>query len=449
MIFVNEDGTEISKQIYHWGDNVAEPDAPTKAADNTYTYTFAGWDKEVVACAGNATYKATYTSHYIDYTVKFLDEDGTVLSEKTYHYGEYVEEPESPTKAADNTYTYTFAGWDKEIVPCNGNATYTATYTAKVKEPIRPDAIEGEYAEEINLWLKIFVPENFKGDEDAYLVMTKQGGYGVETVTVKGSELGDPDGRGRYMLKMGIASGEMTSKVTYEFYDADGNKMNIVTSSGNNMGNTATFSLLNYAQSMLRSGTDAQKKMVAAMLTYGGYAQKYFGVDAQNPAYNLLTQLGMAVPSLDGVTADLITDRTIVADGGNGIKATGMQAFLDSAIYLRVYFNLAEGADIEDYKFVLTYADPEGNTHTKEVEPGYEAGRNRYYVDIEDIPAAYLDYMYNITVTNTKTNATYSVTTSVIVWVKNSLNSSYNEDQKNLLKAIYLYNQAANELFGK
>jgi hypothetical protein len=138
-----------------------------------------------------------------------------------------------------------------------------------------------------------------------------------------------------------------------------------------------------------------------------------------------------------------------VVDGQNGIKATGMQAFLDSAIYLRVYFNLAEGADIDDYKFVLTYADPEGNTHTKEVEPGYEAGRNRYYVDIEDIPAAYLDYMYNITVTNTKTNATYSVTTSVIVWVKNSLNSSSNEDQKNLLKAIYLYNQAANELFGK
>jgi hypothetical protein len=279
--------------------------------------------------------------------------------------------------------------------------------------------------------------------------MTKQGGFGVETVTIKGNELGNVDAKGRYLLKMGIASGEMTSAVTYEFYDAHGNMMEIVTSSGNNMGKEATFSLLNYARSMLRTGTDAQKKMVAAMLTYGGYAQKYFGVDAQNPAYNLLTQLGMAVPSLDGVTADRITDSTVVVDGQNGIKATGMQAFLDSAIYLRVYFNLDEGASIDNYKFVLTYADPDGVEGTMELTAGYEAGKNRYYVDIEDIPAAYLDYMYNITVTNTQTNATYSVTTSVMVWMRNALNSATDENHKNLLKAIYLYNQAANEFFGK
>ena len=352
--------------------------------------------------------------------------------------------------------------WDEGVITKEptyqqtGVKTYTCSVCKGTKtedipvltEVIRPDAIEGEYAEEINLWLKIFVPDSFK-HEAAQVVMTKQGGYGVETVTIKGSDLGNADAKGRYLLKMGIASGEMTSKVTYEFYDVNGNKMNIVTSSGKELGQAATFSLLNYAQSMLRSGTDAQKKMVAAMLTYGGYAQKYFGVDAQNPAYNLLTQMGMAVPSLDGVTADLITDRTIVADGGNGIKATGMQTFLDSAIYLRVYFTLAAGADIDDYKFVLTYAKPDGTVDTMELEAGYEAGKNRYYADIEDIPAAYLDYMYNITVTNTKTGATYSITTSVIVWVRNSLLSSANEDQKNLLKAIYLYNQAANEFFGK
>ena len=130
VIFVDEDGTVLSTKTYHWGDKVTAPADPTKAADNTYTYTFAGWDKEVVACAGNATYTATYKPTFIDYTVVFKNWDGTILSSKTYHWGDKVTAPKNPTKAADKTYTYTFAGWDKDVVNCAGNATYTATYTS-------------------------------------------------------------------------------------------------------------------------------------------------------------------------------------------------------------------------------------------------------------------------------------------------------------------------------
>ena len=128
--FVDLDGTVLDTHYYHYGDSVIEPDHPTKSAGNTYTYTFAGWDKAIVDCVGDATYTATYESSYIDYVVKFLNADGTVLSEKTYHYGDKVTAPTAPTKATDNTYTYTFEGWDKPVVDCAGNATYTATYTS-------------------------------------------------------------------------------------------------------------------------------------------------------------------------------------------------------------------------------------------------------------------------------------------------------------------------------
>ena len=128
IIFQNYDGTELSKATYHYGDEVATPETPSKPADNTYTYEFAGWDNEVVACAGDATYTATYNSIYIEYTVIFKNYDGTELSKTTYHYGDEVEVPETPSKPADNTYTYEFAGWDKEVVACEGDATYTATY---------------------------------------------------------------------------------------------------------------------------------------------------------------------------------------------------------------------------------------------------------------------------------------------------------------------------------
>ena len=129
VIFKNADGTVLSTNTYHYGDAVTAPEAPTKAADNTYTYTFKAWDKTVVNCAGNATYTATYNATYIDYTVTFKNEDGSILSSDTYHYGESVVAPSTPSKAANNTYTYTFAGWDSEVVACNGNKTYTATYT--------------------------------------------------------------------------------------------------------------------------------------------------------------------------------------------------------------------------------------------------------------------------------------------------------------------------------
>ena len=130
VIFLNWDNSEISRKTYHYGDKIVVPSNPSKLADNTYTYTFAGWDKEVVDCNGNATYKATYTATYINYTVTFKNDNGTLLSSKTYHYGDEIVEPTTPEKTADKIYTYKFKSWDKEVVNCNGNTEYIATYTA-------------------------------------------------------------------------------------------------------------------------------------------------------------------------------------------------------------------------------------------------------------------------------------------------------------------------------
>ena len=129
------------KSTYHYGDDVVVPVAPAKTADETYTYKFAGWDKEVTSVKGNVDYTATYEPSYIDYTVRFLNEDGSVITETTYHYGDDVVIPADPVKAADETYTYTFAGWDKEVTSVKGNVDYTATYTEKLN---RIPEVEGD-----------------------------------------------------------------------------------------------------------------------------------------------------------------------------------------------------------------------------------------------------------------------------------------------------------------
>ncbi len=85
-------------------------------------------------------------SAYIEYTVKFVDYDNREISSKTYHYGDRVTVPGDPEREEDETYTYSFSGWDKEITEVKGNETYTATYEATEKQQTQfvPGDINGD-----------------------------------------------------------------------------------------------------------------------------------------------------------------------------------------------------------------------------------------------------------------------------------------------------------------
>ena len=65
-----------------------------------------------------------------EYKIIFQAEDGTVLQEKTCQYGDVVT-GRIPTKPGDTSESYEFVGWDKEIVRCAGDATYTAVFKKK------------------------------------------------------------------------------------------------------------------------------------------------------------------------------------------------------------------------------------------------------------------------------------------------------------------------------
>ena len=77
---------------------------------------------------------------YVTYTVRFAS-DGRVIHTATYKPGEMPSFPGSPTKAADESYTYTFVGWDKEFKAVDGNEVYNAIY--EKKEIIREAPKEG------------------------------------------------------------------------------------------------------------------------------------------------------------------------------------------------------------------------------------------------------------------------------------------------------------------
>jgi transposase-like protein len=128
VTFVDYDDKMISEKTYHYGDTVTIPNDPFRAADDTFTYTFKGWNKDIETVTGNETYKAEYKATYIEYTVKFVDYNGDEISTLTYHYGKTVVIPDNPVRASDNTYTYTFKEWDKPVTTVSSNVMYTATY---------------------------------------------------------------------------------------------------------------------------------------------------------------------------------------------------------------------------------------------------------------------------------------------------------------------------------
>ena len=133
VVFANEDGTELQRTNETYGAYpVYVGETPQKEGNAQYSYEFAGWNKTIVAVMGNTTYSAVFTQVTNKYVVTFKDEDGTVLQSSEMPYGAYPSyENPYPTKVGDEGATYTFAGWNAELVKVTANVEYVATYTTE------------------------------------------------------------------------------------------------------------------------------------------------------------------------------------------------------------------------------------------------------------------------------------------------------------------------------
>ena len=154
VTWLNSDGTTVLEK----DENVAygtkpsfDGKTPTKEEDDKNTYTFKGWSPEITdetTVTGNISYTAVYESKEKTYTVTWKNYDGTVLeTDENVAYGTMPSyDGTTPTRAAEEGYTFTFAGWDPEILSVTGDVTYTATYSssALVTHTITFDANGGE-----------------------------------------------------------------------------------------------------------------------------------------------------------------------------------------------------------------------------------------------------------------------------------------------------------------
>ena len=130
VTFQNEGGTPLQSSEVEWGETPAYTgETPTKAADERYTYTFAGWSPEVAEVTADAVYTATYTWEIREYLISWYNDDEFEFSESYYHGATPWYPRGTPTKDDDAEYFYTFDRWSPELVPVTNDASYNATYT--------------------------------------------------------------------------------------------------------------------------------------------------------------------------------------------------------------------------------------------------------------------------------------------------------------------------------
>ncbi|MBQ9762436.1 MAG: hypothetical protein IJV82_05090 [Oscillospiraceae bacterium] len=284
--FQDYDGASLASGSYRYGDTIVPPADPVREPDATYTYTFSGWDQEVGTCIGAMTFTATYEAAYIDYIVQFVDYDGTVLSSQVYHYGDTVSIPENPIRVADESYTYEFAGWDREVGACAGDAVYTATYTAtEITKLPRMTITSASLSFEDEIRYNLYYSAEYLENVVEMGLITFQ--ERLEDGTIDNCVdiiPGYVTNGVEYMVHTnGIPAKNMGDALYFKVYAklADGSYV---------YSDIGGYHAVAYAQSILDNSTNPDMKaLVVAMLNYGAAAQEYFGYKTDDLMNAVLT----------------------------------------------------------------------------------------------------------------------------------------------------------------
>ena len=138
VIFQNEDGSEIERHDYSYGETPVCSATPTKANTAQYTYSFA-WTPQIENVMDDATYRAVFTPTTNKYSVTLkcnIAGKCTFTGAGTYNYGTSVSIAATPAEG------YEFVKWQERsgaanlgTVEVNGDITLTAV----VKESAKPD----------------------------------------------------------------------------------------------------------------------------------------------------------------------------------------------------------------------------------------------------------------------------------------------------------------------
>ena len=248
-------------------------------------------------------------------------------------------------------------------------------------------------------------------DENAYMQFTMADG---EVITVPVSQGVAHDGY--YVFSCAVSAKEMTDDVVCQFFYTDGCTEEF------------TYNVKAYTDDVLDVPcSDNVKALVEAILNYGAASQIHFGYNTDKLA--------------NGGNNPDYTDVVIEGYGavaGQGTKLATLYSaslILKSETTLRFFFQVDSSVE----NFTATH---DGKTLEVKQRGGF------YYVDVVGIAAKDLDEDVTITISDgTESAEVFFNPMAYCQGVQNDDTGTYTQEMKDLVAAIYLYNQAANNYF--
>ena len=396
-----------TEETYEYGMIPEFTGSTDKAQEGCDVYTFIGWDQPIVAVTGDVTYTAVYTS-------------------AKSHTAEVV-----PGYAADCTNTGLTDGSKcavcgetliaQEIIPATGiHADADKNYRCDSCNKLMQDAqlakvsvsLKGNIA--VNYYM--LLTDEVLADSTAYMQFTMADGEIIQIPVADGVKM-VLEGETYYVYTCAVSAKEMTDDILSQFFYAGGETK------------LHTYKIQTYAKHILANYDDAAtKNLIAAMVNYGAASQVHFGYNTDDLANTGVTE----APDYSDVT--IAGFNAVAGQGTDLAKFYSASLILKSETTVRFFFQVDSAAS-----FTASY-------NGQELTVGKRSGL--YYVDVVGISAKDLDEDVTITI-NDGTNST-EVSFNPMSYCQGVLNDTtgaFSNEMKDLVRALYLYNQAANVYF--
>ena len=403
-------------------------------------YEFVGWTYEILINNEEIIYTTQWEVY--TYIITWVNYDGTLLeTDENVPYGTTpTYDGADPTKTPSLENAFAFDGWTTEVEEVTGDATYTAKFK---NVAVAFYSLSVKETIGINFYLDI---EKYTNDANAYVEIE----YNHNTIDYAPDVRKDriyfknaikDENKGIYRFSLSFSSGQI----------ADNINIKLCSVGGETLFKKDNYSILTYCQTVITSeetkNDETLVNLCKSIIDYGKYAKEYFEYKPEVKIESDRTlPESIVIDSQEVTTEQKLKEKTGVANVK--FERYSFVAYSDTSI--RIYFKLENDASIEDYTASISPVD--GSSMNVKIE-GNNWGE---YIEVYGIESANIDKVFTVTLTHkggentTSENITYSALHYLYETMEKTSGSQEekNIQLRNMCLAIYQYNLCAKEKFG-